>query len=119
MSFPSMMYSYFNSFGINGYLEDNIPQGAELPYITYPLISTDNFDKTPFNIKVYYSGTSVVPCFNKAQEILKNIGNGKTFKDENILITLFKGNTPLQVTSLDEVMLGYIQTEINVVELPQ
>ena len=48
--------AFFNSFGIPGYLEDNIPPGAELPYLTYkPTIPGGWNESTSFHARLWYS----------------------------------------------------------------
>lgn len=47
--------AFFNSFGIPGYLEDNIPPGAELPYLTYkPTIPGGWNESTSFHARLWY-----------------------------------------------------------------
>lgn len=46
--------TFFNSFGIPGYLEDNIPPGAELPYLTYkPTIPGGWSEATSFHARLW------------------------------------------------------------------
>lgn len=47
--------TFFNSFGIPGYLEDNIPPGAELPYLTYqPTIPGGWNESSTFHARLWY-----------------------------------------------------------------
>ena len=47
--------AFFNSFGIPGYLEDNIPPGAELPYLTYkPTIPGGWNESSTFHARLWY-----------------------------------------------------------------
>lgn len=47
--------AFFNSFGIPGYLEDNIPPGAELPYLTYkPTIPGGWNETASFHARLWY-----------------------------------------------------------------
>lgn len=47
--------AFFNSFGIPGYLEDNIPPGAELPYLTYqPTIPGGWNESASFHARLWY-----------------------------------------------------------------
>ena len=46
--------AFFNGFGIPGYLEDNIPPGAELPYLTYkPTIPGGWNESTSFHARLW------------------------------------------------------------------
>ena len=47
--------AFFNGFGIPGYLEDNIPPGAELPYLTYkPTIPGGWNESSTFHARLWY-----------------------------------------------------------------
>ena len=47
--------AFFNSFGIPGYLEDNIPPGATLPYLTYkPTIPGGWNETASFHARLWY-----------------------------------------------------------------
>ena len=49
------LYSFFNGFEIPGYLEDNIPPGAELPYLTYkPTIPGGWNESASFHARLWY-----------------------------------------------------------------
>lgn len=47
--------TFFNSFGIPGYLEDNIPPAASLPYLTYKPIIPGGWNETEsFHARLWY-----------------------------------------------------------------
>lgn len=47
--------TFFNGFGIPGYLEDNIPPAASLPYLTYkPTIPGGWNEATSFHARLWY-----------------------------------------------------------------
>lgn len=47
--------TFFNSFGIPGYLEDNIPPAASLPYLTYkPTIPGGWNESSTFHARLWY-----------------------------------------------------------------
>ena len=47
--------AFFNSFGIPGYLEDNIPPAASLPYLTYkPTIPGGWNESSTFHARLWY-----------------------------------------------------------------
>lgn len=47
--------TFFNGFGIPGYLEDNIPPAASLPYLTYkPTIPGGWNETTSFHARLWY-----------------------------------------------------------------
>lgn len=47
--------TFFNGFGIPGYLEDNIPPAASLPYLTYKSTIPGGWNKTAsFHARLWY-----------------------------------------------------------------
>mgnify|MGYP004467090979 FL=1 len=47
--------AFFNGFGIPGYLEDNIPPAASLPYLTYkPTIPGGWNESSTFHARLWY-----------------------------------------------------------------
>jgi hypothetical protein len=47
--------TFFNGFGIPGYLEDNIPPAASLPYLTYKPIIPGGWNETAsFHARLWY-----------------------------------------------------------------
>ena len=47
--------TFFNGFGIPGYLEDNIPPAASLPYLTYKPTIPGGWNKTAsFHARLWY-----------------------------------------------------------------
>lgn len=47
--------AFFNGFGIQGYLEDNIPPAASLPYLTYkPTIPGGWNETASFHARLWY-----------------------------------------------------------------
>lgn len=72
------LYSFFSSFGLPAYVEDCVPDGAELPYITYQLVSPDWRDSALMYARVWYRSTSLVAINAKVDEISAAIGESKS-----------------------------------------
>lgn len=54
-SINRVLNTFFNSFGIPGYLEDNIPPAASLPYLTYkPTIPGGWNGTASFHARLWY-----------------------------------------------------------------
>ena len=68
--------TFWNSFGIPAYDENTVPDGAQLPYITYQA-NTSGFDeKIGLVASVWYRSNSWAEVSIKAQEIEDYIGGG-------------------------------------------
>lgn len=68
--------SFWNSFGLEAYDETKVPDGAQLPYITYG-VSKDSFGNTLMqNASLWYRSSSWTAITEKEQEIADFITRG-------------------------------------------
>lgn len=68
--------SFWNSFGLKAYDETSVPDGAQIPYITYEC-AEDDFDNTlALTASVWYRSASWVETVNKTKQIENEIGRG-------------------------------------------
>ena len=84
------LYSYWNSFDIPAYPENNVPDDVQLPYITYELARSDWKGQSLTHVRVWYRDTSYVPITNKVNEIAESIGEGKILPTSSGFVALFK-----------------------------
>lgn len=79
MTKAAAINKFWNSFGMMAYEENSVPDDAEIPYITYQLV-TDSFDnETILTASIWYRGTSWVNANAKAEEISQTICVGGIF----------------------------------------
>lgn len=85
---------FWESFGIPAYDELTVPDGAQLPYITYET-ATDDFDNTVFlTASIWYRGTSWAEVTAKEKQISQSIGRGgSTIKYDEGAFWIRKRNT--------------------------
>lgn len=107
------LYSFFNSFGIPGYLEDIIPTGAKLPYLTYhPTIPGGWNESATFHARLWYpSSKSRVPVLQAVDRISAALQDGTTLSCEGGAILLRKGTPWAQ--PLDNPPEGYLCEYLN------
>jgi hypothetical protein len=68
------LYNYFSGFGIDAYVQTQVPSEAEYPYLTYELVLDDFFgDKVPISVSLWYYGDAEKPANDKAQEIANTL----------------------------------------------
>lgn len=105
--------TFFNSFGIPGYLEDNIPPGAELPYLTYkPTIPGGWNESATFHARLWYpSSKSRVPVLQAVDRISAALQDGTTLSCEGGAIVLRIGSPWAQ--PLDNPPEGYLCEYLN------
>lgn len=66
--------AFWNSFSLNAYDENTVPDDAQMPYITYNGAS-DSWDyDVPTNASIWYRTSSWADVSQKAEEIAKAIG---------------------------------------------
>lgn len=88
--------AFWNSFGIPAYDMYTVPNGAQMPYITYEYVE-DNFDNTVIlSASIWYKSTSWLGVSGKAAEIAEDIGNGKILKTDEGYIYITRGTPFIQ-----------------------
>lgn len=107
------LYSFFSGFGIPAYIEDNIPSGAELPYLTYQPVVPKGWNETStFHARLWYpSKGSRVPILQAEDKIRAALGDGLPIECEGGAILLCAGNPWGQ--PLDNPPEGYLCQYLN------
>ena len=114
------LYSFFSGFGIPAYTEDTVPDDAELPYLTYPLIEPEWRQKHSFYVQVYYRHqTSNLDSLRKADEIVEAIGDCAKLKCNGGYVVLRPENPLIQEKPPDnDIRAAYINLSINAYHMP-
>ena len=69
--------AFWQSFGLDAYDESSVPQGTELPYITYEVQTDSLSDRgTALTGSLWYHGTSWAEVTTKSNQISQYIGRG-------------------------------------------
>lgn len=89
--YSKALYSYFNSI-MPSFLEGNVPQGTQFPYLTYNLSYTPNYDDTLIQFSVWDKSTSLKTVASKLDLLGEDISNGKVVFTSNGSIQLYKGS---------------------------
>ena len=107
-SINRVLNTFFNSFGIPGYLEDNIPPAASLPYLTYTPPRPGGWNDTAsFHARRGYpSKGGRAPILQTEDTISAALANGLTIKCVGGAILLRKGTT--WALPLDNPTEGYL-----------
>lgn len=86
--------TFFNGFGIPAYLEDNIPDGAALPYLTYQPVIPGGWNETStFHARLWYpSRNGRVPILQTEDAIGAALADGLTIECEGGAIVLRTGS---------------------------
>ena len=87
------LYSFYSSFGLPAYDENTVPDGSELPYITYSVSTGSIGNLIVLSASLWYRSTMWGAIQDKADEIAAAIGYaGKTIKIDNGYLRLMLGS---------------------------
>lgn len=97
-STASALSEWFSQFGIPVYLEDDVPDEAEAPYITLPLKEADWRSQTSYQFMVWYRTTSNIALLSKADEIIAAVHEGaRIYFTGGLLVLRVDEHTPTQI----------------------
>lgn len=88
------LHDFWNSFGVEAYPEETVPDNAERPYITYEIVMPEWYGMATYNVRLWTKSTAFKQVTSLAEMIRQAIGDGKRipvrsggniwlFKDEN------------------------------------
>lgn len=111
---------WLSDFGLPVYLNTDVPDGAEPPYITIPLAEPEWRSKCPFQLLVWYRTTSNLPALQKADEILAAVGEGVRIYLDNggLLVLRADSDTPNEVMVDGNYRAARIALTLNAYHLP-
>lgn len=85
------IHTFWNGFGLLAYEENTVPEDAELPYITYQLV-TDSFEnEVPISGSLWYRSESWAEINAKTNEIAEELYNGVLIECDTGIIWLKRG----------------------------
>lgn len=107
------LQSFWASFNIPAYDESTVPDGAELPYITYSVSINDFKVPVVMTANIWYKDTSWSDITAKYNEIADAIGiGGKMIPYEEGAIWLYKGSPFAQRVRDEDDMIRRIYLNI-------
>lgn len=111
------LYQFFSGFGNPAYAENSVPENAELPYITYPLIETEPLGQATYYCQVWTRSTSFERTIIIADTIKRALGKtGVTINCEGGGYVVLRPATPFIQIMVDEdpaIKRAYINLLIN------
>ena len=97
------LYSFWSSFGLPAYVESAVPENAELPYITYEVMTT-NAEMSQCSAQVWYWDTSYFNISSKVDQIAKQLETGAVLKQDGLPVAYLAKGTPFcQYRSFDDI----------------
>lgn len=108
------MQNFWGGFEIPAYLENNVPDKAKQPYITYTLQQDYWMDDGMQQVRVWYLGESLAAINAKLDEIREAIGEAVSLPLPNGLIVIAPGSPFIQFQPADEInqKIAYINLDV-------
>ena len=112
-----MLNTFWNSFGIPAYVEEHIPDEADVPYITYTQSIPDWNATSSMQARVWYKGNSFTALNAKVEEISNAIGHGYSMHDDRNLVVIHKDDNFYNIQPFPEdskIRVAYLNMTISV-----
>ena len=118
MTAANALNKWFQQFMLPVYLESDVPDGAELPYITLPLREPEWNKQTSYHFSVWYRTTSNVALLAKADEISGAVGQGVRIPCVGGCLVLWPDTPLVQVMVDGDYRSAYISLILNAYYMP-
>lgn len=70
------LYSFWSSFGLHAYDEQTVPDGVQMPYITYETAAGDLYQQVALTASIWYRSNSWSEITQKMENINDELGLG-------------------------------------------
>lgn len=96
------LYGFFSSFGLPAYVENNVPDNAALPYITYELKEPEPGERASMTARVWYMDTGFAAITEKVDEIKEAVRYGASIPTDTGAVWIWPDNPFCQFQPPDE-----------------
>lgn len=93
------LYNFFSGFGLTAYVENNVPESADFPYLTYQAAFDSLGSPVALTVNLWYRTGSEAEPNAKAQEIAKAIGRGVYTPCDDGAVLLMMGSPAWQAVN--------------------
>lgn len=102
MNRQAALHSFFNSLGLRAYPSDSVPQGAEMPYLTYTLSVSDSMGETAIELNAWFCTASAAVPNTFCDSVAKAVGMGGEVIAHDGGATWIKRGSPLWYSVEDD-----------------
>lgn len=110
--------TFFSSFSIPAYTVNNVPEGQQLPYITYPLYEPEWDEQGNYYVQVWWRKHDLTRLLQTADAIISAIGDGKKFEQQGGYIVLYPSTPLIQILTDEDTDRAYINLIIRAYHMP-
>ena len=119
MKTAQSLVGFFSQFEYPVYLETDVPDEAELPYITIPLKDPEWRRQVSYQALVWDRTESNYALIAKADEIAAEVGEGVRIPfDGGLLVLRMDTDTPTQMMVQDDFRCARVAMVLNAYHLP-
>ena len=111
---------FVGGFDLPAYASDSVPDNVQLPYLTYPVTEPEWNQKATFYIQGWYRTTNYRDLLAKADEIVREIGEGIILSMESGSLVIYPETPLIQTMTVTEKDMKsfYINLSINAYHMP-
>ena len=110
--------TWVGSYGLPAYTVESIPEDVNVPYLTYPLTEPEWNQQASFYIQGWFRSTSNEQLSSVADEIISDIGVGKTMKTASGYLVIYPETPLVQMLVDGDYRSFYISLIIQAYQLP-
>ena len=110
--------TYLEGFGLPAYSLRSVPKDVNPPYLVFPVNLPEWNQKATFYIQGWYRTTSNEELFTKADEIIADIGVGKTIPMPGGYLVIYPESPLVQLDVDGDYRYFYINLSINAYQMP-
>ncbi len=113
--YSKVLYSFFNSI-MPSFLQGNVPDNTQFPYLTYSFSYVSNLEETPIQIQIYSKSSSYRELNEKIDLIDNKIGDGIIIPCNDGTLWIKKGDPFVQIIEGEEkaIRQAYLLLNINI-----
>ncbi len=109
---------FVSGFNLPAYAIDSVPDAVELPYLTYPVTEPEWNQKATFYIQGWYRTKSFAQLLEKADEIVREIGEGIILSMDTGSLVIYPEAPLVQTLTDGDTKSFYINLSINAYHMP-
>ncbi len=112
--YSKVLYSFFNSI-MPSFLQGNVPNNTQFPYLVYNLAYVSSLEQTPIQVQIYSKSSSYRELNEKIDLIEQKVGDGIIIPYGNGTLWVKKGDPFAQIVESEEkaIRQAYILLQIS------
>lgn len=110
--------AWLAEFKLPVYINNDVPEEVEAPYMTIPMSEPEWDQKTTFYIQIWYRSKSNATLMQKADEIVSAIGQGIKLSCTGGYLVIYPETPLIQLLVDGDYRSAYINLSLNAYKMP-